>query len=155
RSDSTAIGVSVPIGAVAPDTPIAVLSARPRLIFDYFAPLVAQVTNPPLHAIPDVPVTSLHATICPPAPLLRPTPPPRRQPVLPFPVITNDELAKLRLMNRDGDMPGFAAHVSRGLYDVEGGGESMRQRIEEICAEVSAAIAEGARVIVLSDRHST
>src|SRR5690606_37474158 len=50
---------------------------------------------------------------------------------------------------------GFAAHVSRGLYDVEGGGEAMRRRIEEICAEVSSAIAGGARVIVLSDRHST
>ncbi len=144
-----------PIGSMGTDTPIAVLSDRPRLIFDYFTQLFAQVTNPPLDAIREELVTSLYGTIGPEANLLEPTPASCRQLVLPFPVITNDELAKIRLMNRDGDMPGFAAHVSRGLYDVEGGGEAMRRRIEEICAEVSSAIAGGARVIVLSDRHST
>ena len=75
--------------------------------------------------------------------------------VLPFPVISNDDLAKIRHINRDGDMPGFITHVSRGLYDVEGGGAAMAARIDEICAEVSEAIADGARIIVLSDRHST
>ena len=75
--------------------------------------------------------------------------------VLPFPVISNDDLAKIRHINRDGDMPGFITHVSRGLYDVEGGGAAMAERIDEICAEVSEAIAGGARIIVLSDRHST
>ncbi len=75
--------------------------------------------------------------------------------MLPFPVISNDDLAKIRHINRDGDMPGFITHVSRGLYDVEGGGAAMAARIDEICAEVSAAIADGARIIVLSDRHST
>ncbi|MDP9823473.1 glutamate synthase large subunit [Nocardioides massiliensis] len=144
-----------PIGSMGTDTPIAVLSDRPRLLFDYFAQLFAQVTNPPLDAIREELVTSLYGTIGPEANLLEPTPASCRQLVLPFPVITNDELTKLRLMNRDGDMPGFAAHVSRGLYDVEGGGDALRKRIDEICAEVSAAIAEGARVIVLSDRHST
>src|SRR6187549_938302 len=75
--------------------------------------------------------------------------------VLPFPVISNDDLAKIRHINRDGDMPGFITHVSRGLYPVEGGGTSMAGRLDEICQEVSEAIAGGARVIVLSDRHST
>ena len=75
--------------------------------------------------------------------------------VLPFPVISNDDLAKIRHINRDGDMPGFITHVSRGLYAVEGGGAAMARRIDEICAEVSDAIAGGARIIVLSDRHST
>ena len=78
-----------------------------------------------------------------------------RQVVLPFPVFDNDDLAKIRHINRDGDMPGFITHVSRGLYEVEGGGEAMARRIDEVCAEVSAAIAGGARVIVLSDRHCT
>jgi glutamate synthase (NADPH/NADH) large chain len=75
--------------------------------------------------------------------------------VLPFPVISNDDLAKIRHINRDGDMPGFITHVARGLYEVDGGGAAMARRIEEICAEVSTAIADGARIIVLSDRHST
>src|SRR5690606_10702301 len=74
---------------------------------------------------------------------------------LPFPVIDSDELAKIRHMNRDGDMPGFSVHVVRGLYDVLGGGEALAKRIDEICAEVSDAIVNrGARIIVLADRHS-
>ena len=136
------------------DTPIAVLSDRPRLLFDYFAQLFAQVTNPPLDAIREELVTSLNGTIGPEANLLDPTPASCRQVVLPFPVITNDELAKIRHINRDGDMPGFITHVSRGLYDVDGGGEALARRLDEICAEVSEAIAGGARVIVLSDRHA-
>jgi glutamate synthase (NADPH) large chain len=143
-----------PIGSMGTDTPVAVLSDRPRLLFDYFAQLFAQVTNPPLDAIREELVTSLNGTIGPEANLLDPTPASCRQVVLPFPVITNDELVKIRHINRDGDMPGFITHVSRGLYEVAGGGAALAARLEEICAEVSAAIAEGARIIVLSDRHS-
>ncbi|HEX6516352.1 MAG TPA: glutamate synthase central domain-containing protein, partial [Nocardioidaceae bacterium] len=144
-----------PIGSMGTDTPIAALSDRPRLLFDYFSQLFAQVTNPPLDAIREELVTSLAGTIGPEANLLEPTPASCRQVLLPFPVIDNDELAKIRHINRDGDLPGFITHVARGLYDVEGGGEALAARIDEICAEVSQAIAEGARIIVLSDRHST
>src|SRR4051794_4705066 len=144
-----------PIGSMGTDTPIAALSDRPRLLFDYFSQLFAQVTNPPLDAIREELVTSLAGTIGPEANLLEPTPATCRQIVLPFPVFDNDDLAKIRHINRDGDMPGFLTHVSRGLYEVEGGGEAMARRIDEVCAEVSAAIAGGARVIVLSDRHCT
>jgi glutamate synthase (NADPH/NADH) large chain len=143
------------IGSMGTDTPIAALSDRPRLLFDYFAQMFAQVTNPPLDAIREELVTSLGGTIGPEANLLDPTPAGCRQIVLPFPVFDNDDLAKIRHINRDGDMPGFITHVSRGLYEVEGGGEALSRRIDEICAEVSAAIAGGARVIVLSDRHCT
>src|SRR5205814_2373487 len=94
-------------------------------------------------------------SIGPEANVLDPTPASCRQIVLPFPVFDNDDLAKIRHINRDGDMPGFITHVSRGLYEVEGGGEAMARRIDEVCAEVSDAIADGARVIVLSDRHCT
>ena len=144
-----------PIGSMGTDTPVAALSEKPRLLFDYFSQLFAQVTNPPLDAIREELVTSLAGTIGPEANLLEPAPASCRQVVLPFPVISNDDLAKIRHVNRDGDMPGFITHVSRGLYDVERGGAAMAERIDEICAEVSAAIADGARVIVLSDRHST
>ena len=137
------------------DTPIAALSAKPRLLFDYFSQLFAQVTNPPLDAIREELVTSLHGSIGPEANLLEPTPASCRQVVLPFPVFSNDDLAKIRHINREGDMPGFITHVARGLYPVEGGGAAMAARLDEICAEVSQAIAGGARVIVLSDRHST
>ncbi len=144
-----------PIGSMGTDTPIAALSDKPRLIFDYFSQLFAQVTNPPLDAIREELVTSLYGSIGPESNLLDPTPASCRQVVLPFPVISNDDLTKIRHVNRDGDMPGFITHVSRGLYDVEGGGAAMAARIDEICQEVSDAIAGGARIIVLSDRHST
>ncbi|MDN5893552.1 MAG: glutamate synthase large subunit [Nocardioides sp.] len=144
-----------PIGSMGTDSPIAALSDKPRLLFDYFAQLFAQVTNPPLDAIREELVTSLNGTIGPESNLLEPTPASCRQVVLPFPVIDNDDLAKIRHINRDGDMPGFITHVSRGLYQVEGGGKAMAERVERICQEVSDAIADGARVIVLSDRHST
>src|SRR4051812_12840750 len=143
-----------PIGSMGTDTPIAALSDRPRLLFDYFAQLFAQVTNPPLDAIREELVTSLSSSLGPEANLLNPSPASCRQVVIPFPVITNDELAKLRHINLDGDMPGLATTVLRGVYDVEGGGEALKARLDEICAEASAAIDEGARILVLSDRHS-
>ena len=142
------------IGSMGTDTPIAAISDRPRLLFDYFSQLFAQVTNPPLDAIREEVVTSLAGTIGPERNLLAPGPASCRMLQLPFPVVDNDELAKIRHMNKDGDMPGFSVHVVRGLYEVDGGGSALKQRIEEICADVSAAIAEGARIIVLSDRHS-
>ncbi|WP_194839990.1 glutamate synthase large subunit [Aeromicrobium yanjiei] len=142
------------IGSMGTDTPIAAISDRPRQLFDYFSQLFAQVTNPPLDAIREEVVTSLAGTIGPERNLLAPSPASCRMLQLPFPVLDNDELAKIRHMNKDGDMPGFSVHVVRGLYDVHGGGEALRAKLAEICDEVSRAIADGARIIVLSDRHS-
>ncbi|GAA1731482.1 glutamate synthase large subunit [Aeromicrobium alkaliterrae] len=142
------------IGSMGTDTPIAAISDRPRQLFDYFTQLFAQVTNPPLDSIREEIVTSLAGTMGPEKNLLDPSPASCRMLQLPFPVIDNDELAKIRHMNKDGDMPGFSVHVVRGLYDVAGGGEALKAKIDEICADVSAAVADGARIIVLSDRHS-
>lgn len=142
------------LGSMGTDTPIAVLSSRPRLIFDYFTQLFAQVTNPPLDAIREELVTSLGTTIGPEGNALEANPAHARQVVLPFPVVDNDDLAKIVHINADGDLPGYATHVVRGLYDVTGGAQAMEARLEEIFAEVSEAIAEGTRFIVLSDRDS-
>ncbi|MDN5795669.1 MAG: glutamate synthase large subunit [Intrasporangium sp.] len=142
------------IGSMGTDTPLAALSSRPRLLFDYFTQLFAQVTNPPLDAIREELVTSLSTTIGPEGNALSASPAHARQVVLQFPVIDNDELAKIVHINADGDLPGYATHVVRGLYDVTGGSTAMRVRLEEIFAEVSEAIRQGARFVVLSDRHS-
>jgi glutamate synthase (NADPH/NADH) large chain len=141
-----------PLGSMGTDTPIAALSQKPRLLFDYFAQLFAQVTNPPLDAIREELVTSLGGSIGPEHNLLDPGPASCRQISLQFPVIDNDELAKIIHVNADGDQPGFATHVVRGLFPIAGGGKSLVAKIEEIRAEVSAAIEGGARIIVLSDR---
>ncbi|MFK5583538.1 MULTISPECIES: glutamate synthase large subunit [unclassified Serinicoccus] len=143
-----------PIGAMGTDTPIAVLSDRPRLLFDYFIEAFAQVTNPPLDAIREEIVTSLEGSTGPEPNLLSETPEHARQVVLPFPVIDNDQLAKLRRINLEGEHPEFTPVVVRGLYRVDLGAEALEHRLEEICAEVDAAVARGAFFVVLSDRHA-
>ncbi|MFF8416947.1 glutamate synthase large subunit [Streptomyces sp. NPDC015680] len=143
-----------PLGSMGTDSPIAALSERPRLLFDYFTQLFAQVTNPPLDAIREELVTSLRSTLGPSGNLLEPNAASCRSVTLPFPVIDNDELAKLIHINADGDMPGMKAATLSGLYRVGGGGDALAARIEEICTEVDAAIEDGARLVVLSDRHS-
>jgi glutamate synthase (NADPH/NADH) large chain len=141
-----------PLGSMGTDTPIAALSDKPRLIFDYFSQLFAQVTNPPLDAIREELVTSLGTSMGPEHNLLDPGPNSCRQISLAFPVIDNDELAKIIHVNADGDYPGLSAHVIRGLFSIADGGDSLRDRLNEIKVEVSQAIKDGAHLIVLSDR---
>ena len=141
-----------PLGSMGSDSPIAALSNKPRLLFDYFTQLFAQVTNPPLDAIREELVTSLSATIGPEHNILDPGPDSCRQILLPFPVIDNDELAKIIHVNADKTQSGFAPYVVRGLFPVSEGGAGLAARIEELRSEVSAAIENGARIIVLSDR---
>jgi glutamate synthase (NADPH/NADH) large chain len=143
------------IGSMGTDTPIAVLSQRPRLLYDYFSQLFAQVTNPPLDAIREEIVTSVGSTIGPEQNLLDPSPASCRQISVPFPVIDNDELAKIVHIDDDGDKPGFKAVTVSGLYRVREGAAGLKARLIEICRHVSEAIEDGARIIVLSDRDST
>ncbi|MDC3376605.1 glutamate synthase large subunit [Candidatus Nanopelagicales bacterium] len=143
-----------PIGSMGTDTPIAALSNRPRLLFDYFSQLFAQVTNPPLDAIREEIVTSLASLIGPEGNLLESQPGHCRQVLLPFPVIDNDELAKILHINADGTLPEFAAARVKGLYPVGGGGPALEKRLGEIFNEVDALIRQGKRFIVLSDRDS-
>ncbi|MEV6274735.1 glutamate synthase large subunit [Nocardia sp. NPDC051832] len=142
------------LGSMGTDTPIAVLSARPRLLFDYFSQLFAQVTNPPLDAIREEVVTSLKRAIGPEADLLHPGPESCQQIALEGPILDNDELAKLVHINDDGSKPELRSVVVRGLYPVKKGGKGLRKALEAINTQVSAAIDGGARIIVLSDRES-
>ena len=143
-----------PIGSMGTDTPVAVLSQRSRLLFDYFTQQFAQVTNPPLDAIREEQVTSMQTTLGPEGNLLDPTGDSCRQIVLPSPIIDNEDLAKLLYIDDDGDMSHFRPFAIDGLYPVADGGEGMRAAIDDVCSKVSAAIGDGAKIIVLSDRHS-
>jgi len=143
-----------PIGSMGTDTPIAALSDRPRLLFDYFQQLFAQVTNPPLDAIREELVTSLSSTLGPEGNLLEPTPASCRQIVVPHPILSNADLAKLLYINEDGDQPGFKPFAVDGLYPVEQGGDGLRRALDDVRARVSEAIEAGAKIIILSDRHS-
>ncbi|WP_328614673.1 glutamate synthase large subunit [Amycolatopsis sp. NBC_00355] len=143
-----------PIGSMGSDTPVAVLSQRSRLLYDYFKQNFAQVTNPPLDAIREELVTCMARIMGPERNLLAPGPASCRHLKLPYPVIDNDELAKLIHINDDGDLPGFACSVLSGLYEVDGGAEALASAVERVRREASEAIAAGARTLVLSDRDS-
>ena len=119
-----ATGGAEPIGSMGTDTPIAALSDKPRLLFDYFSQLFAQVTNPPLDAIREELVTSLYNTIGPERNLLDPGPASCRRLVLPFPVLDNDALAKI-VNDQPRGRPARLrqTYVARGLYEVGGGAD--------------------------------
>ncbi|MBN9240901.1 MAG: glutamate synthase subunit alpha [Micrococcales bacterium 70-64] len=141
-----------PLGAMGSDTPIAVLSDRPRLLFDYFTQQFAQVTNPPLDSIREEVVTSMKLGLGPERNLLAATPEHARQITLDFPVIDNDELAKIQhFETASGRRPTVTL---RGLYRVDKGPKAMEKRLAKLCAEVDEAIEGGAHFIVLSDRDS-
>lgn len=141
-----------PLGAMGSDTPVAVLSERPRLLFDYFTQQFAQVTNPPLDSIREEVVTSLGLGLGPERNLLSWGPGHTRVVTLDFPVIDNDELAKIQHI--DTALPGRTSVTIRGLYRVEAGHKGMKKRLEQMCEEVDQAIEDGAEFIVLSDRDS-
>jgi glutamate synthase (NADPH/NADH) large chain len=147
-----ATGGIEPLGSMGTDTPLAALSKRPRLLFDYFTELFAQVTNPPLDAIREEMVTSLVGSIGPEHNLLNPGPASCRQIIVPRPVLDNDELAKIWHVNADGDLPGFQCTLIDGRYRVFGGGEALAAALERVRRECSQAIDAGARILILSDR---
>ncbi|MEP6480012.1 MAG: glutamate synthase large subunit, partial [Rhodoglobus sp.] len=141
-----------PLGAMGSDTPIAVLSERPRLLFDYFTQQFAQVTNPPLDSIREEVVTSMKLGLGPERNLLTASAEHAKQVTLDFPVIDNDELAKIQHID---PRPGSTLTTTiKGLYRVDKGEKAMEKRLAKMCAEVDEAIANGAQFIVLSDRDS-
>jgi glutamate synthase (NADPH/NADH) large chain len=137
------------LGSMGTDTPLAVLSQRPRLLFDYFKQLFAQVTNPPLDAIREELVTSLGKMIGPEGNLLDPGPLSARLLEIPRPIIDNDELDKLKHVGEAGF--GWSSRTISCLYPVREGGEGLRAALDRIRREASEAIAEGATILILSD----
>ena len=140
-----------PIGAMGSDTPIAALSDRPRLLFDYFIQQFAQVTNPPLDSIREEIVTSLSVGIGPEQNLLTATPEHARMVILDFPVLSNDELSKIKYAEDSGI---GKSYLVKGLYRVDSGAEGLQARLREIYDELDQAVADGCIFIVVSDRDS-
>ncbi len=143
-----------PIGSMGTDTPIAVLSSRSRLLFDYFAQLFAQVTNPPLDAIREELVTAVSGTIGPEGNLLNPQPSSCRQIVIERPILDNDELRTLvHIADHDGASD-FRTVIIPCLYPVNAGGEGLAKALQNVRRLASDAIEAGATILVLSDRGS-
>jgi glutamate synthase (ferredoxin) len=137
-----------PLGSMGTDTALAVLSNRPRPLYDYFKQLFAQVTNPPLDQIREELVTSMESTVGPEGNLLEPTPTACRQIVLKDPVVSNDELARIRHIQH----PWFKATTLPMLYAPAEGAAGLARALDDLEQRASDAIAAGANIVVLSDR---
>ena len=130
------------------DTPLAVLSERPQLLYNYFKQLFAQVTNPPLDAIREEIITSMITTIGSEGNLLDETPEQCRLLRLETPVISNAEMAKIKELNAHG----IRSRTLSILFPRDRGAAGMERRLSELHAEASRAIEEGVAILVLSDR---
>jgi glutamate synthase (NADPH) large chain len=137
------------IGSMGTDTPLAVLSDRPQPIFNYFKQLFAQVTNPPLDAIREELVTSVLTGAGAEENLLMPKPESARQIALETPILDNDELAKLRLLN---GWRGFKSAELPILFIASEGAEGMERALEDLFRRASMEIERGANLLILSDR---
>lgn len=136
------------VGSMGNDAPLAVLSDRPQLLYNYFKQLFAQVTNPPLDAIREEIITSLVTTIGSEGNLLAETPEQSRLLRLEQPILTNAQLEQIRQL----DAPGLRSRTLSTVYPRREGIEGMRRRMDDLRQEASRAIADGVTILVLSDR---
>ena len=137
-----------PVGSMGTDTALAVLSDRARPLYDYFKQLFAQVTNPPLDQIREELVTAMESTVGPELNLLKPEPASCRQIVLPDPVVSNAELARLTHVHA----PGFKSLTLPMLWPIAEGATGLERALESLQARASQAIGDGYNILILSDR---
>ncbi len=143
-----AINAQEAVGSMGTDTPLAVLSDRPQLLFHYFKQLFAQVTNPPIDPIREEIVMSLKATIGSEQNLFEETPLHCHQLELENPVISNVELEKIRRIAAGR----IRSKVLRTHFPVGDGGAGLERALDELCKQASEAISQGYSILILSDR---
>ena len=136
------------IGSMGNDLPLAVLSDRQPVLYSYFKQLFAQVTNPPIDSIREAVVMSVEASVGSERNLLDETPEHARQLVIANPILRDEELERLRQIDSDV----FRAHTIDTTWPVVDGPAGLELAVDRICAEADEALAEGANIIVLSDR---
>jgi glutamate synthase (ferredoxin) len=137
-----------PLGSMGTDTPLAVLSEKPQLIYNYFKQLFAQVTNPPIDPIREEIITSTFTMVGSRGGLLNPGPKSCAMIRLEQPILTNDELDKLRFI----DHPGFKTETLSILFNVAEGAKGLEMALEKLFAAADLAVKEGANILILSDR---
>ncbi|MEQ9356614.1 glutamate synthase large subunit [Coleofasciculus chthonoplastes] len=136
------------VGSMGSDTPLAVLSDRPKLLYNYFQQLFAQVTNPPIDSIREEIITSAETTIGSERNLLEPEPQSCHLIELKTPILTNEELAKLKYVS-EGEFKSVTLPI---LFDPKAGVKGLETAMDEICGKADSAIAQGTSIIILSDR---
>jgi len=138
------------VGSMGHDVPLAALSNKPKLLYNYFKQLFAQVTNPPIDSIREEIITSTIVMLGTEGNLLEPTEENCRRIKISSPVITDEELTKIRTI----DKPGFRSITLPILYKVEEGGKGIDLAMQDICRRCEQEISKGANLIILSDRKS-
>jgi glutamate synthase (ferredoxin) len=141
-----------PVGSMGNDTPLAVLSEKPQLLYSYFKQLFAQVTNPPVDAIREEIVMAVETAVGPEGNLLEAAPESCHQLAVPSPVLRNEDLERIRHLNGKNGSHGFKSITLPILFKVKDGGTGLRKAVEDLAWSVSEAIAEGHNIIILSDR---
>ena len=137
------------VGSMGNDTPLAALSNRPRMLYDYFKQLFAQVTNPPIDSIREEIITSSEVWLGSEGNLLNPQPTDCRRVELKGPVLTNEEFARIRRLS----LPGIKVETLPILFRVARGEKGLTKSIEEMCVMARRAIEESeVNVLILSDR---
>jgi glutamate synthase domain-containing protein 2/glutamate synthase domain-containing protein 1/glutamate synthase domain-containing protein 3 len=137
-----------PVGSMGTDTPLAVLSDKPQLLYSYFKELFAQVTNPPIDPIREELITSTTLTLGTEGNLIDPKPESCRQLRLAEPILKNSDMEKLRRIN----LPGLKSVTLPILFDPNGGKAALEGALEELFHSSDQAIAAGATIIILSDK---
>ncbi len=137
-----------PVGSMGDDTALAALSDRPRMLYDYFKQLFAQVTNPAIDPIREELVMSLRSTLGTERNLIDETPEHARLLALEHPVLTNNELERIRNIS----MQGFAAITLPTLFKVGEGAGGFEAALDKLCAGAAAAARSGKNLLILSDR---
>jgi len=137
-----------PVSSMGTDTPLAVLSERPQLLFKYFKQLFAQVTNPPIDPIREQLVMSLVTNIGPKPNLMDERPESCRRIKVQQPILTNADLAKIRTLAD----PHFKSKTLRMLFRVAEGPDGLGSAVDTLCKEASQAIKDGYKFLILSDR---
>jgi glutamate synthase (ferredoxin) len=137
-----------PLGSMGTDTPLAVLSDRPQLVYNYFKQLFAQVTNPPIDPIREEIITSTFTMAGSRGGLLNPGPESCALIRLEQPILTDEELDKLRFIDR----PGFKCETLSILFKAADGAKGLEAAMEGLFTEADEAIKNGANILILSDR---
>ena len=138
-----------PLGSMGNDSALACLSDKSRMIYDYFKQLFAQITNPPIDSIREEVVMSLECFIGPEGNLLETTEQHVHRLKIPHPILSNEELTALKVM----DHRGWKSQTIDITFDKAHGKKGLQAALDRICAEASTAIADGYSLIVLSDRN--
>ncbi|NWJ96344.1 MAG: glutamate synthase large subunit [Chloroflexi bacterium] len=137
-----------PVGSMGNDTPLAVLSARPQLLYNYFKQLFAQVTNPPIDPIREELVMSFSSSVGTEQNLLTESALHCRQLKIEHPVLTNYQLEQVRHI----DQPGFKTKTLPILFRVAEGGKGLEEALDNLCRGAAEALNEGYNILILSDR---